>query len=101
DKGGSVVTQFDKDDVEAAGLVKFDFLGLRTLTVIDRAVKIVTARRAASGEPTLDLNALPMDDQATYDLMADARTTAVFQLESRGRKDLNLRPQPEPLRTHH
>ena len=50
DKGGSVVTQFDKDDVEAAGLVKFDFLGLRTLTVIDRAVKIINARRAASGE---------------------------------------------------
>ena len=50
DKGGSVVTQFDKDDVEAAGLVKFDFLGLRTLTVIDRAVKIINARRAKVGE---------------------------------------------------
>ena len=50
DKGGSVVTQFDKDDVEAAGLVKFDFLGLRTLTVIDRAVKIINARRALAGE---------------------------------------------------
>ena len=55
DKGGSVVTQFDKDDVEAAGLVKFDFLGLRTLTVIDRAVKIINARRAASGEAPLDI----------------------------------------------
>ena len=62
DKGGSVVTQFDKDDVEAAGLVKFDFLGLRTLTVIDRAVKIINARRAKSGEAPLDIAALPMDD---------------------------------------
>ena len=57
DKGGSVVTQFDKDDVEAAGLVKFDFLGLRTLTVIDRAVKIINARRAAAGEALLDIAA--------------------------------------------
>ena len=95
DKGGSVVTQFDKDDVEAAGLVKFDFLGLRTLTVIDRAVKIINARRAASGEALLDIGQLPMDDQATYDLMAEAKTTAVFQLESRGMKDLIRRLKPD------
>jgi DNA polymerase III subunit alpha len=95
DKGGSVVTQFDKDDVEAAGLVKFDFLGLRTLTVIDRAVKIINARREKNGEALFDINALPMDDQATYDLMADARTTAVFQLESRGMKDLIRRLKPD------
>jgi DNA polymerase-3 subunit alpha len=95
EEGGSVVTQFDKDDVEAAGLVKFDFLGLRTLTVIDRAVKIVNARRAAAGEALLDISMLPMDDKATYDLMADARTTAVFQLESRGMKDLIRRLRPD------
>jgi DNA polymerase III subunit alpha len=95
DKGGSVVTQFDKDDVEAAGLVKFDFLGLRTLTVIDRAVKIINARRAAAGEALLDISQLPMDDQATYDLMAEAKTTAVFQLESRGMKDLIRRLKPD------
>jgi DNA polymerase III subunit alpha len=95
EEGGSVVTQFDKDDVEAAGLVKFDFLGLRTLTVIDRAVKIVNTRREAAGEALLDISALPMDDQATYDLMADARTTAVFQLESRGMKDLIRRLKPD------
>ncbi|HLA70305.1 MAG TPA: DNA polymerase III subunit alpha [Steroidobacteraceae bacterium] len=95
DKGGSVVTQFDKDDVEAAGLVKFDFLGLRTLTVIDRAVKIINARRAASGEALLDISLLPMDDKATYALMAEAKTTAVFQLESRGMKDLIRRLQPD------
>ena len=95
DKGGSVVTQFDKDDVEAAGLVKFDFLGLRTLTVIDRAVKIINARRAQDGEAPLDISALPMDDKATYDLMKACKTTAVFQLESRGMKDLIRRLQPD------
>jgi DNA polymerase-3 subunit alpha len=95
EEGGSVVTQFDKDDVEAAGLVKFDFLGLRTLTVIDRAVKIINARRQAAGEPLLDASALPMDDKATYDLMKEARTTAVFQLESRGMKDLIRRLKPD------
>ncbi|HEX6638289.1 MAG TPA: DNA polymerase III subunit alpha, partial [Steroidobacteraceae bacterium] len=95
EQGGSVVTQFDKDDVEAAGLVKFDFLGLRTLTVIDRAVKIVNARRASCGEPLLDISALPMDDAATYQLMQEARTTAVFQLESRGMKDLIRRLKPD------
>ncbi len=95
DQGGSVVTQFDKDDVEAAGLVKFDFLGLRTLTVIDRAVKIINARRAAAGEALLDVSGLPMDDQATYGMMAEAKTTAVFQLESRGMKDLIRRLKPD------
>jgi DNA polymerase-3 subunit alpha len=95
DKGGSVVTQFDKDDVEAAGLVKFDFLGLRTLTVIDRAVKIINARRKAAGEALLDISALPMNDVATYALMQEARTTAVFQLESRGMKDLIRRLKPD------
>src|SRR6187549_3475256 len=95
EEGGSVVTQFDKDDVEAAGLVKFDFLGLRTLTVIDRAVKIINAQRERAGAPPLDISALPMDDKATYDLMAEAKTTAVFQLESRGMKDLIRRLKPD------
>jgi DNA polymerase-3 subunit alpha len=95
DKGGSVVTQFDKDDVEAAGLVKFDFLGLRTLTVIDRAVKLINTRRAKLGEALLDISALPMNDAATYRLMQEARTTAVFQLESRGMKDLIRRLKPD------
>jgi DNA polymerase-3 subunit alpha len=93
--GGSVVTQFDKDDVEAAGLVKFDFLGLRTLTIIDRAVRTINAQRAAAGEPALDMNALPMNDPATYVLLKSCQTTAVFQLESRGMKDLIRRLQPD------
>jgi len=91
----SVVTQFDKDDVEAAGLVKFDFLGLRTLTIIDRAVRVINLLRAARGEAPLDINALPMNDAATYALIKSCRTTAVFQLESRGMKDLIRRLQPD------
>src|SRR5437879_3051270 len=95
DSGGSVVTQFDKDDVEAAGLVKFDFLGLRTLTIIDRAVAIINRSRAPAGAPALDIGALPMDDADTYALLKSCRTTAVFQLESRGMKDLIRRLQPD------
>ena len=91
----SVVTQFDKDDVEAAGLVKFDFLGLRTLTIIDWAVKIIDRIRAAKGEPPLDINAIPMQDKASFNLLKACKTTAVFQLESRGMKDLVRRLIPE------
>jgi len=93
--GANVVTQFDKDDVEAAGLVKFDFLGLRTLTVLDWAVRDINAARAAAGEAPLDLTRLPMDDAKTVALLKSCRTTAVFQLESRGMKDLIRRLQPD------
>ncbi|HUE10631.1 MAG TPA: DNA polymerase III subunit alpha, partial [Steroidobacteraceae bacterium] len=89
------VTQFDKDDVEAAGLVKFDFLGLRTLTIIDWAVRDINAERARAGEAALVMSALSMDDAATYQLLKSCRTTAVFQLESRGMKDLIRRLQPD------
>ncbi len=96
EEGGSApVTQFDKDDVEAAGLVKFDFLGLRTLTVIDWAVRDINVLRAQAGEPPLDMRALPMEDAATYRLLKSCKTTAVFQLESRGMKDLIRRLQPD------
>jgi DNA polymerase-3 subunit alpha len=96
EEGGSApVTQFDKDDVEAAGLVKFDFLGLRTLTIIDWAVRDINAIRAAAGEPPLSMGALPMDDPQTYQLLKSCKTTAVFQLESRGMKDLIRRLQPD------
>jgi DNA polymerase III subunit alpha len=93
--GQSVVTQFDKDDVEAVGLVKFDFLGLRTLTIIDWAVKHVNRRRSMTGEEPLNIDHLPFDDKATFDLLQAANTTAVFQLESRGMKDLITRLQPD------
>jgi DNA polymerase III subunit alpha len=93
--GEAPVTQFDKDDVEAAGLVKFDFLGLRTLTIIDRAVKRVNILRAAAGEAPLEMARIPLDDAPTYELLRACRTTAIFQLESRGMKDLVKRLQPD------
>jgi DNA polymerase-3 subunit alpha len=93
--GTNVITQFDKDDVEAAGLVKFDFLGLRTLTVLDWAVATVNADRAERGETPLELGALPLDDAATYRLLKECTTAAVFQLESGGMKDLIRRMQPD------
>ena len=95
ESGSNVVTQFDKDDVEAAGLVKFDFLGLRTLTIIDWALKIINGIRAQRGEPPLDVNTVPMDDPRTFALLKACSTTAVFQLESRGMKDLVRRLQPD------
>ncbi len=93
--GAGVVTQFDKDDVEAVGLVKFDFLGLRTLTIIDWAVKHVNKRQDKVGQPPLEIEHLPLDDKATFDLLQAANTTAVFQLESRGMKDLIARLKPD------
>ncbi|MDD5299756.1 MAG: DNA polymerase III subunit alpha [Gallionella sp.] len=86
DSSASVVSQFDKDDVEAVGLVKFDFLGLRTLTILDWAMRHVA--RLAGGVAPFALETMPLDDIATYDLLAKANTTAVFQLESRGMKDM-------------
>jgi DNA polymerase-3 subunit alpha len=91
----TTVTQFDKDDVEAAGLVKFDFLGLRTLTIIEWAVRDINSELSKAGAPPLAINALPMDDAPTYQLLKSCKTTAVFQLESRGMKDLIRRLQPD------
>jgi DNA polymerase-3 subunit alpha len=93
--GDNLVTQFDKDDVEAVGLVKFDFLGLRTLTIIDWALETINRRQAAQGQPAVDINRIPRDDPDTYDLLKRCQTTAVFQLESRGMKDLIRRLQPD------
>jgi len=89
------VTQLDKDDVEALGLVKFDFLGLRTLTIIAKAVKTIDAKRLAQGLAPLAMETLPIDDEKAYQLLKSCRTTALFQLESRGMKDLILRLQPD------
>ncbi len=93
--GANAITQLDKDDVEAVGLVKFDFLGLRTLTILARALETINAARVRRGDPPLALDALPMDDAGTYALLRSCRTTAVFQLESRGMKDLIRRLQPD------
>ncbi|HTM69363.1 MAG TPA: DNA polymerase III subunit alpha, partial [Luteimonas sp.] len=93
--GGGVVTQYDKNDVEAVGLVKFDFLGLRTLTIIDWAVKAINARRAQSGEPPLDIAKLPLDDADTYRLFQQAKTVAVFQFESTGMQRMLKDARPD------
>ncbi|WP_191485439.1 DNA polymerase III subunit alpha [Pseudomonas sp. FEN] len=95
--GDGLVTQFDKDDVEAAGLVKFDFLGLRTLTIIDWALKTINRDRAKVNEPPLDIAFIPLDDKPTYSLLQKAETTAVFQLESRGMKELIKKLKPDCL----
>ncbi|HPW33946.1 MAG TPA: DNA polymerase III subunit alpha [Arenimonas sp.] len=91
----SIVTQFDKDDVEAIGLVKFDFLGLRTLTIIDWAVKAINVRRKVASEEPLDITSLPLDDERTYKLFAKGDTVAVFQFESRGMRELLKRAKPD------
>ena len=97
DEGGSLVTQFDKGDVEDAGLVKFDFLGLRTLTIIKWALHMINPRRQAQGQSELDIATIPLDDKRSFELLKKAETTAVFQLESRGMKDLIRRLQPDSL----
>ena len=93
--GENLVTQFDKDDVEAVGLVKFDFLGLRTLTIIDWAVETINHRRQEKNEAPIDISEIPLDDKNTYELLSRCATTAVFQLESRGMKDLIKRLKPD------
>ncbi|MBU6500170.1 MAG: DNA polymerase III subunit alpha, partial [Rhodospirillales bacterium] len=93
--GGGVVTQYDKDDVEAVGLVKFDFLGLRTLTIIDWAVKAINQRRVQTHEAPLDISQLPLDDPKPYELLKKARTVAVFQLESSGMQRMLKDARPD------
>ena len=95
DPASASLTQFDKDDLEAIGLVKFDFLGLKTLTVIDKATAAINAQRSARGEAPIDVARLPVDDALTYRLLNRCLTTAVFQLESRGMRDLIKRIQPD------
>lgn len=94
-EGNHPVTQFDKNDVEYAGLVKFDFLGLRTLTIINWALKMINVRRARQGLEPIDIAAIPLEDKKSFDMLQRSETTAVFQLESRGMKDLIKRLQPD------
>ena len=89
-QSSSVMTQYDKDDVEKIGLVKFDFLGLRTLTVIDKALKSININL----KNKLDLDNIPMDDQKVFDLLSSGKTMAVFQLESTGMRDLIKKLKP-------
>ncbi|WP_416772010.1 DNA polymerase III subunit alpha [Pseudomonas sp. RHF3.3-3] len=97
EEGGGLVTQFDKDDVEAAGLVKFDFLGLRTLTIIKWAMETINREQAKHNLPDVNIDFIPLDDKKTYELLQKAETTAVFQLESRGMKELIKKLKPDCL----
>jgi DNA polymerase III subunit alpha len=93
--GVNLVTQFDKDDVEKVGLVKFDFLGLRTLTIIKWALKTINDRRAGVGEPAIVIEQIDPQDRKAFELLKQCQTTAVFQLESRGMKELIKKLQPD------
>ncbi|WP_194755394.1 DNA polymerase III subunit alpha [Aliidiomarina indica] len=94
-EGRFPVTQFDKNDVETAGLVKFDFLGLRTLTIIQWALDMVNARRREVNQDPIYIESIPLTDKRCFDLLKKADTTAVFQLESRGMKELIKRLLPD------
>ncbi|MBF0291357.1 MAG: DNA polymerase III subunit alpha [Nitrospinae bacterium] len=88
--GEDVITQYQMTDIEKLGLLKMDFLGLRTLTVMDNTVKTVRAKK----DPAFDLEMIPLDDKQTYQLLASARTSGVFQLESSGMRDLIRKMKP-------
>ena len=90
-----VLSQLDKDDLEKVGLVKFDFLGLRTLTIIDWSVKAINLNRKLQGLPPLDINKIDLEDTDTYRLLQAGITTAVFQLESRISRDVIKRFKPD------
>ena len=91
--GGGAVSQFDKDDVEAVGLVKFDFLGLTTLTILDHAEKFI--RKLHPELPDFSCATLPLKDAASYDIFKKANTVAVFQFESRGMRDMLIGAKPD------
>ena len=91
DEGNNPVTQFDKNDVETAGLVKFDFLGLRTLTIIQWAIDMIAEGQGKQ----IDIASIPIDDAKSFRSLQNAQTTAVFQLESRGMKELIKRLKPD------
>ena len=93
--GENLVTQLDKDDVEAVGLVKFDFLGLRTLTIIDWALATINDVRKGRGEEPVDITAIPVADEAAFKLLKTGNTTAVFQLESHGMQELIRKLLPD------
>ncbi len=94
---GALLSQFDKDDVERAGLVKFDFLGLKTLTIIDWTVKAINESLIEDDSKQLDIGQIGIDDDKAFDLLRSSDTTGIFQLESRGMRELIGRLVPESL----
>ena len=95
DEGKNPVTQFDKNDVEDAGLVKFDFLGLRTLTILQWAIEMADEKLLKAGESGIDITSIPLDDKASFNMLLKSETTAVFQLESSGMKSLIAKLKPD------
>ena len=93
--GGGIVSQFDKDDVESIGLVKFDFLGLRTLTILSMALENANLLRQKKDLDPIQFDQIPLDDKHTFDLLKTSNTTGVFQLESRGMKDMLKQARPD------
>lgn len=86
----TITTQFDLESIEKVGLLKFDFLGLDTLTIIDKTQKYIKER-----DPDFDINNIPLDDRETYRLLASGRTAGVFQLESSGMRELLIKMEPD------
>lgn len=95
EEGKNPVTQFDKNDVEDAGLVKFDFLGLRTLTILQWAIEMADEKLLKAGKEPIDIAAIPLDDKASFKVLLASQTTAVFQLESSGMKALIEKLKPD------
>ena len=97
DASAPLVTQFDKDDIEAIGLVKFDFLGLRNLTIIDWAVKDINKKLAKKGKKLLNMEEINLNDKKTFDLIKSGKTSAVFQLENQGIKATTKKLKPDNI----
>ena len=95
EEGKNPVTQFDKNDVEDAGLVKFDFLGLRTLTILQWAIEMADEKLLKEGKEPIDIASIPLDDKKSFKMLLASETTAVFQLESSGMKSLIDKLQPD------
>lgn len=95
EKGNNPVTQFDKNDIEYVGLLKFDFLGLRTLTIINCAVNMINTNLLLNNKKTININSISLNDSKCFSLLKKCETTAIFQLESYGMKDLIKRLQPD------
>ena len=95
EEGKNPVTQFDKNDVEDAGLVKFDFLGLRTLTILQWAIEMADVKLLKEGKEPIDITRIPLEDRASFKVLLKSQTTAVFQLESSGMKSLIAKLKPD------
>ncbi|MFI4846859.1 MAG: DNA polymerase III subunit alpha [Candidatus Makana argininalis] len=93
--GKNIITQFDKDDIQCIGLVKFDFLGLRTLTVINKTLLMLNNLRIKKKISPIELKYINLNDKKIFNILKKSETTAIFQLESKGMKDLIKRLQPD------